>query len=272
MDMRRRTITSVKLLLLAIVPILGFLLIYVVTMGMTFRYAVVSTTEDQSWADGIQEIWHNRYFATGLKNLLLLGCACLVAGFSLAMGLSWLMVCHSKLARPAVLMMILPLLIPTFSVAHLVQELFQIDLLSPWETCAGALLCLYCWKYTGTAAAILYSAQIHLQREVLEAAKLDGCGECRLFFRIRLPIIRGQVGLSLLFLLMDYFRIYKESYLLFGRYPPDELYLIQHYMANHYLKMDVFHVSVAAASLAMLCLLLFGLSALLMKEKRVKTK
>lgn len=149
-------------------------------------------------------------------------------------------------------------------------QLFQIDLFSPWETCAGALLALYFWKYTGTAAVILYTAQIRLPREVLEAARLDGCGEGRLFFRIRLPIIRGQVGLSLLFLLMDFFRIYKESYLLFGRYPPDELYLIQHYMANHYLKMDVFRVSVAAASLAALCLLFFGVAALLLKEKRVK--
>lgn len=270
--MKKRTITSVNLLQLTIVPILGFLLIYVVPMGMTFRYAVIATADGQNWVDGIQEIWHNRYFEVGLKNLLLLGCTCLLAGFSLAMGLSWLMICHPKLARLAVMVLILPLLIPTFSVAHLVQQLFQIDLFSPWKICAGALLALYLWKYTGTAAAILYTAQSRLPREVLEAARLDGCGEGCLFFQIRLPLIRGQAGLSLLFLLMDYFRIYKESYLLFGRYPPDELYLIQHYMANHYLKMDVFHVSVAAASLAMLCLLLFGMSALLLKERRVETR
>ncbi|MBQ8161184.1 MAG: sugar ABC transporter permease [Clostridia bacterium] len=270
--MRRRTITSVKLLLLAMIPILGFLLIYVVPLGLTFRYTFTATPEGQTWTDSIHEILQNRYFAAGFRNLLQFGCACLGAGFSLALGLSWLMVRHPHLARPAVLIMILPLLIPTFSVSHLVQELFHIDLLSRWEVCAGALLCLYCWKYTGTAASILYAAHIHLQREVLEAAKLDGCGEWRLFFRVRLPMIRGQVGLSLLFLLMDYFRIYKESYLLFGRYPPDELYLIQHYMANHYLKMDVFRVSVAAASMAVLCLLFFGVAALLLKEKRVKTK
>lgn len=270
--MKRRMITSAKLLMMAFVPILGFMLLYVVPMGMTFCYVLIATPEGQFWSDSIHEIWNNRYFVAGLINLLLLGCTCLLASFSLAMVLSWLMIRHPKFAHLSVMVLILPRLIPTFSVAYLVQQLFQISLFSSWETCADALLALYLWKYTGTAAVILYTAQIHLPREVLEAAVLDGCGEGCLFLRIRLPLIRGQAGLSLIFLLMDYFRIYKESYLLFGRYPPDELYLIQHYMANHYLKMDIFHVSVAATSLTMLCLLFFSLSALLLKGRRVKTK
>lgn len=270
--MTRKCQTRLRLSAMGVLPIAGFAAFYLLPLCMTFWYTTVKSSfqADNVGLGNFAEVWGNRYFQLGLTNLLILGLVCFAGAALLALLLAWLMSEHPKTASAGVVVLILPLLIPSVSAVSLWNWLFQVDILTPWPISMAALASLYWWKCAGPAAVLMYIALRGIPQEVMDAAALDGCNKGQLFFRIRLPMIRSQIMLSALFLLMYYFRIYKESYLLFGQYPGNALYLLQHYMNNHYLKMNVQYVSVAAATLVGICLLAFGGVALL-RERRFRT-
>ena len=68
-----------------------------------------------------------------------------------------------------------------------------------------------------------------------------------------------NISLALVVLLMFALRLYKESYLLFGEYPDESLYMIQHYMSNHFIRMNSQNVSVASVSFIAISLTLYYL-------------
>ena len=244
------------------IPSAGFLALYFVPLLMTFSYSFAKSSFDSALAgwDNYKYVWKNEYFLLGFGNLLKMGFCFCASAFVLAVFLSWLLFRHGSLNRLAVAILILPLLIPSVCAVSLWNKVFEIDVLTPPHTAFIALYTLFLWKCSGPSAVILYIALLRLPQEVVDAASLDGCGEAHLLISVRLPMIRSEMALALMFLLMYYFRIYKESYLMFGLYPPEEMYLIQHYMNNQYLKMNAQYVSAAAGSFAAICLLLFAMT------------
>ena len=62
------------------------------------------------------------------------------------------------------------------------------------------------------------------------------------------------------------FRVYKEAYLLFGEYPSEGVYLLQHYMSQQYMKLNYPYVSAAATVLMLLCAMLYGAGLLGIKR------
>ncbi len=269
--MKRMTRLRIKLLAMWLLPASGFFALYVVPLLWTFRYSFASSAFDggQAGFHNYTYVWTNEYFLLGLRNLLKTGLTCCLPAFALALLLSVLMIRHEAAAAFALVVLFLPLLIPSVCAAELWKEVYKIDVLTPPGTALMALFTLFLWKCTGPAAIVLYAALRKLEKEVLEAAMLDGCGEARLTFGMRLPMIRRECALSLVLLLLYHLRFYKDVYLLYGLYPPKEMYLVQHYMNNQYLKMNAQYVSAAGASLACLCLGLFIL-ALLVTGRREK--
>ena len=269
--MKSITNGRLKLLKLGFVPFGGFLAFYLVPLILTFRYSLLSSAFDKVPAglDNYTYVLKNEYFQLGLSNLLKMGTVFCTAAFTLAMGIAWLMMKHNRFARLAVGVLILPLMIPSVCTVSLWKKAFDINILTAPVISFVALFTLFAWKCTGSAAVILYMALKSLPRNVTEAAALDGSGALRTFFCIHLPMLRSEAILSLLFLLMFYFRVFKESYLMFGQYPPDEMYLVQHYMNNQYLKMNAQYVSAAAGSLAILCFAVFSVSFLSKGKRRI---
>lgn len=269
--MKRSLQAKFRLSAMGALPMAGFAGLYLLPLSMTFWYSTVVSSFDKTTVgvENYSYVWSNTYFRLGITNLLVLGLLCLTGAVFLALLLAWLLGEHPRLAGTAAVL-VLPLLIPSVSAISLWNRLFRVDILTPWPVSMLALSTLYWWKCSGSAAVLLYIGLAGLPQEVLDAAALDGCGKVRLFFQIRLPMIRNESVLAIFLLFMYYFRIYKESYLLFGQYPSNELYLVQHYMNNQYLKMNVQYVSAAAVSLVAVCTLIFG-SAALLAERRAQT-
>ena len=96
---------------------------------------------------------------------------------------------------------------------------------------------------------------------------MDGAGPVKSYLQVCLPMLRREISLTLLLFLMFAFRIYKESYLLFGEYPSEKMYPIQHYMNNHFMKMNFQYVAVSAVSLATLSLATYALAYAVMRKK-----
>lgn len=262
---------SLKLFALGFLPFAGFTLAYLLPMALTVRYSLLDSSFQQTFVglENYGHIWSNRYFLLGMKNLLMIGAVAIAGAAMISLLVAWLLCRHQGLARAGMAVLILPLLIPSVSAVSVWQSAFHADILTPWWVSMAALVTLYWWKFSGVGSVILYAALQRVPQSVLDAAALDGAGEARTYFQIRLPMIRTQMMLALIFLLMYFLRVYKESYLLFGQYTANEMYMVQHYMNNQYLKMSAEYVSAAAVSLTLLALLLYGAAYAIFGRRRL---
>ena len=231
----------------------GMLGCYFLPLGMTFGYALVNSAFDRRFAglSNFRYLLSNRYFLLGCRNTLEIGGEALGLGMAIILIIGFLLDQHPRLLRRAVGILLLPLLMPSVSAVSVWKTVFHTNTLLPDSDARAALTTLFLWQHTGIGALLLAAALRSLPRELMDAAALDGAGRLRTFLRIQLPNVRNALAMDGMLLMMFFLRIYKEGYLLFGLYPSENVYLLQHYMNHQYLKMSFQHVAASAVLLVL---------------------
>ncbi len=268
--MKQRMKQNVMLSLAGAVPMAGFCACWLLPLGMTFWYAFQRNAFELQFVglDNFAYLLGNRYFQTGMGNLLLLGGGMILSALLLAAVIAPLLCAHPRLSGLGTAILLLPLLIPSVSAVKLWQEVFDTSSYLAPGSAVAALLTLFLWKYAGVGAVLLCTALRRIPQSILDAAALDGAGALRTYLYVRLPVVGAQMAGVLIVLTMFMFRVYKESYLLFGLYPSENVYMLQHYMNNQYLKMNLQYVTASAVLLTLLALLLYGISWFILKKRR----
>lgn len=268
--MKQRTKQNVMLSLAGMIPVAGFCACWLIPLCMTFWYAFQHSAFDLRFVglDNFSYLLGNDYFWQGMSNLLLLGSGMIGSALLTALLTAPLLCAHPRLSGAGFAILLLPLLIPSVSVVRLWQSVFDTSSFLAPASSAASLLTLFLWKYAGVGAVLLCTALKKIPQSILDAAALDGAGAIRTYLRVRLPIAGGQLAGVLIVLTMFMFRVYKESYLLFGLYPSADVYMLQHYMKNQYLKMNLQYVAAAAVVLTVLALLLYGAGWLILRRRR----
>lgn len=77
-------------------------------------------------------------------------------------------------------------------------ESFQRIWLGDPATALLAISVVSGWVYAGFYMVIFYAALRQIPSEILEAGRLDGAGEWALFRRVKIPMIRGALGVAML--------------------------------------------------------------------------
>ena len=152
------------------------------------------------------------------------------------------------------LMYLLPLVLPSAVVA------FFAELLFPFREApqVGYLVTgIYIWKNIPYVLLVAFLGLRSIPIDVSGAAKLDGANGMQLLRYIILPYLKPYLLVGIVLALLGVFRIYRDSYLLFGNYPDQSVYYLQNYMNNLFYSFS--YGQVAAAS----DLFLAGLSILL---------
>ncbi len=248
-----------KIACLALPCAAGFVLLYVLPFFITMGYSMLNNAFDMTFVgmDNYVAVFGNPYFQAALCNTLRVTFVLVAVTALGAVALGFFLQYSRR--RGLVLLLALPVLVPSVSCAAIWKEVFATDAFAPTATCYAALTSLFAWKYTGVAAALLHAGLQGVNPLLMDAAALDGAGPVRTYLHISLPCIRGHIATMLMLVVMFALRIYKESYLLFGLYPNGDMYLLAHYMSNHFIKMNYQNVAVSSVSLAVLGLLLTGL-------------
>ena len=112
-------------------------------------------------------------------------------------------------------------------------------------------------KNVGYMAVIFAGAVSSLPKEYGEAFALDSGSKPRYVWHIILPSVRGMALFVCVLSLMYSFQIFREAYGLYGDRPPQEAYMLQHFMNNNFYKLNYQRLSTAAL------LLVLGISAVL---------
>lgn len=87
------------------------------------------------------------------------------------------------------------------------------DFLSP-ETILGSMMNIVTWEFVGYNMIIMYAALRSIPAELYEAAEIDGAGQFRLAWSLKIPAIRPAILLTIIFSIIGSFQLFAEPSLL----------------------------------------------------------
>lgn len=173
---------------------------------------------------------------------------------------------------------LLPMVIPVTSVVLIIQAVFSKNgLLSALCTLFGktpvdwlnseyaffVLVLCYLWKNFGYNVVLWMAGLSAIPNELYEAARIDGANEWQCFLHITLPQLKPTVFMTTVLALINSFKVFREAYLVAGRYPHNSIYMLQHILSNWFTNLDMQKISAAAVLLmAAICLAVFFIARL----------
>ncbi|MFS0726370.1 carbohydrate ABC transporter permease [Paenibacillus sp. 1P07SE] len=118
------------------------------------------------------------------------------------------------------------------------------------EWAGFVIILVYIWKNIGYNVILFLAGLQNIPGQYYEIADLEGAGPVRKLFGITLTYLTPTTFLVVLMSVLNSFKVFRETYLIAGAYPHDRIYMMQHYMNNMFLSLDIQKVSSAAVLMA----------------------
>lgn len=261
--------------------LIGFALFYLIPFGQS----IVFSFENQSGEAGLslanyQSLLASSSFQKAMGNTFwftIIGVPILIVlSLALAMLLNKRVFLRNWLRTSYVL----PLVVPVASIVLVWQiffdwngffnhvlELLRIDRID-WmksEWAQGVIIVIYVWKNIGYNVILFLAGLQNIPDQYYEIANLEGASWARKL-QITLIYLVPTGFLVILMSILNSFKVFREIYLVAGDYPHDSIYMLQHYMNNMFLSLDIQKLS-AAACLMVLCILVIVLLLFRVEKK-----
>lgn len=244
----------------------GFAVFYLVPFIQSLFTSFTRESEDGSFTlEHYQEVIHSISFQKGAANTLYFTAISVpllvVLSLALALMLNQRVFFRNWLRTS----MVLPLVVPVASIVLVWQVLFDWNgVLNQGLELGGyrridwfnsslvgvTIMTSYLWKYTGYNVILFLAGLQNIPESYYEIAELEGAGPLQRLFGITLIYLTPTMFLVILMSILNSFKIFRETYLIAGPYPHDRIYLLQHYMNNMFLSLNIYKLSAAAALMA----------------------
>ena len=229
-------------ILLLLPSFAGFVVFFVIPFLGSFVYAFTESAFDSSFVglENFRRLFQSTYFRLAVKNTVQF-IFCAVPAAMLLSYITAAAIWHWGGRIPFVRgIFFLPVVLPSAVVVFLWNAYFSS--VQPFSS----LLLIFLWKYAGLDVVLMLTAFCSLDRDMLEAAKIDGAGKARVMSSIILPNMIPTLFFALILTIVNALKIYRESYLLYGEYPDESVYMLQNYLNNHFSKLNYQNISTAA--------------------------
>lgn len=243
-----------KVALLLLFPHLaGVMVFYILPFLWGIVQSFVSGSTFSLSAYGI--LFANKAFQLAVRNTLLL--TALTVPLLLAVSLAVALLVQ-RYARSGALLLhafVINYAIPTASIAYVWMLLYedfgfvntwlnQLAGIPPRNWLDSALLyvpiiSLFLAKYAAYPILLFLGGLQALPSDLYEAADMDGATGFQKFRYLTLPLLVPELLFVAVLGFFFNFKVYKEAYALFGSYPPKSIYLVQHFMNNHFQKLNL---------------------------------
>lgn len=244
--------------------LIGMSIFFFIPAGIAIFYAFTDVGGNFVFFGNFSDVLSNRAFQLAAGNSLRFIAVSvplnMIISFSLASMLQNLK--HKKALAVA---FIIPLIIPSGSVVFFWNVLFAdngainsflfqrgMDTV-PWfatDWTFVIVLVIFLLRTVGFNM-VLYMAGFQLiPKDYYEAAKLEGAGLFGVFRNITFIYILPTTFLVFMMSIVNSFRIFREIYLLFGPYPHQSVYMMQHFMNNQFIFANMQRLSTAATLLS----------------------
>ena len=256
--------------------LLGVLIFFVLPFFVVIYYAFVNNPVLHEFVgfDNFRNLFQNQSFRLAAKNTAIFSLisvpSAVIGSLLLACMLSQRIPLRSQIRT----FMLSPLMVPVASIVLIWQLVFsnngalndflahfgveKIDWMKS-EFNRYVVILLFLWKNIGYDMILFLAALANVPTDIQEMAMLEGASSVRIFFQIKLRYIFPTILFVTILSLINSMKIFREVYLLTGKYPYDGLYLLQHFMNNTFESMDYQKLSSAALVMAAVMVLVIGL-------------
>lgn len=237
------------------ISVMGFLIFYLFPFFFSFLYALIDNPIRRQFV-GVQnfiDLAYNPYFLKGLKNTAVFMIISIPLNMLCSLGIALFVNKAGKLNRWFSLVFLIPLVIPSATTAFFWENIFgQYGVLNKvldkfgiqgidWiqsKYGLSVMILIFLWKNIGYNMAIFLNGLNNIPEEYYECASVEGAGKLWKFRKITITYLTPTTFLVLIMSFVNSFKVFKEIYIITGEYPPDSLYLLQHYMNNMFLSLN----------------------------------
>lgn len=112
------------------------------------------------------------------------------------------------------------------------------------------LIFTYIWKNAGYDMILWLAGMDGISKALYEAASVDGATKWQQLTFITLPSLVPTLMIVAVLSLLNTFKVFREAYLVAGRYPHDSIYLLQHLFNNWFRDLDLGRLTAGAVLMA----------------------
>lgn len=258
----------------------GFAMFYLIPFAMGVFYSFMNSTVDGHFVglDNYRELLASNSFRKAASNTFYFSAVSVPLMLVLSLGLAMMLnkkIYFRKWLRTA---FVLPLVVPVASIILIWQMLFDWNgSLNAWMSYFGServdwmktdaarnvVIVVYLWKNIGYNVILFLAGLQQIPKDYYETAQIEGAGSLRQFRSITLVYLTSTMFFVVIMSIINSFKVFRETYLIAGDYPHDSIYMMQHYMNNMFMSLDIQKLT-AAATLMFGCifLIVMGLFAL----------
>ena len=233
-----KVLRNKKAIALFVVPaLIIYTVLVILPVIWSLYYSLFSGSPGLEWKfvgfANYPSLFHDRNFMSALtvniKYIAVVTCGQVCLGLALALMFKfWLRHCKTVVRT----LVFFPVVLPTVAVGQLFAKIYEIQpnygllnsllkavglvqWVQPWigqkSTALWALCVMAIWAGMGFYAVIFYGALLNVQDDVIEAARIDGCGSWNLFRSILLPLLRPMVITCLIFSFSGTVKMFESS-------------------------------------------------------------
>lgn len=256
--------------------LIGLLIFFVLPFFVVIYYAFVNNPVQHEFVgfDNFKNLFGNYSFQLAAKNTAIFSMISVPTAVIGALILACMLNQKIPMKSQIRSFLLTPMMVPVASIVLIWQVVFsnngalneflsnfgvdKIDWMKS-EFNRYVVILLYLWKNLGYNMILFLAALNNVPTDIQEMAMLEGAGSLRIFFQIKLRYIFPTILFVTILSLINSMKIFREVYLLTGKYPYDGLYLLQHFMNNTFESMDYQKLSAAALILAAVMVIVIGL-------------
>lgn len=252
-----------KMLLFLLPSLCGLLIFYCIPFILSIYYTLIENMSTKKFVgfDNFIDTLKNPMFQRGLTNtglFMSIGIPlCIVLAFFLALSFKRM----DKGKGIVGLILLLPLVIPSGTTVYFWKSIFDINgLLNKllytfdipiinWYNSKGVMLIavtIFSWKNIGLITMLFYVGLKRIPREYYEVANIEGANTFKQFRHVTLIYLLPTIFIAIILSITNSFKIFKEIYMLFGNYPNEKIYLLQHYMNNQFFSLNMQKLTTAS--------------------------
>lgn len=250
---------SVLGLLFILPSFCGFLVLYIIPFVSSSYYCFTKGVQKKyvGFANFV-DLFNSEPFRLALTNTLVF----IAIGIPILMAVSFAAaLLLKKSSKVLTVVVIVPLVIPSasivsfftivfsqYGIVNRVLNLFRLGTIdfmnSGWAVMV--YITLFVWKYFGYNTILFLTALKSIKMSYYESAKIEGATGIQVFKHITLPFCIPMSFLVFIMSFVNSFKIFREVILLFGLYPNERIYTIQHFMNNNFFNLSYQRLTTAA--------------------------
>ncbi|MBB6669985.1 carbohydrate ABC transporter permease [Cohnella nanjingensis] len=246
----------------------GFALFFFVPFLIGCYYSLLDSPVDGSFV-GLRnygDLLRNEVFHRAAWNTFRFTAVSVPLNMLLSLGLAMLLNRNAYFRSWLRISFLFPLVIPVASVVLIWRIVFDANgtlngLLHAWGWIPrdwmesgyspAVVVVVYLWKNVGYNMVLFLAGLQNIPAEYYEAAAIDGAGKFRQWRSITLVYLMPTTFFVFIISILNSFKVFRETYLIAGEYPHEDIYMMQHYMNNMFRSLDYQKLTSAAFLMAL---------------------